>query len=192
MRDICGIYMITNDINNKVYIGQSININKRIQEHFWKSTCQKDISYNSALHNAIRKYGREHFYWEILEECDPSILDEREKIYISQYNSISPNGYNILSGGQQHRTEQTRCVDCGRIIHKYATRCKECDAKHQRHTIWPSRNELKQLIRTTSFEAIGRQFSVDGNAVRKWCDKYNLPRRKTDIKQYTNEEWAQI
>lgn len=192
MQNICGIYIITNDINNKVYIGQSTNINKRIQEHFWKSTCQKDISYNSALHNAIRKYGKEHFYWTILEECEPNLLDERERVYIQKYNSISPNGYNILSGGQQYRTEPTKCLDCGKIIHKESIRCKECDAKRQRRTDWPSREELKDLIRTTSFEAIGRQFQVTGNAVRKWCDKYHLPHKKQDIKNYSDNDWVQI
>lgn len=192
MNDKCGIYIIKNDINNKVYIGQSINIHKRIQEHFWKSECSKDASYNSALHCAIRKYGKEHFYYEILEECDASLLDEREKEYIKQYNSISPNGYNILSGGQQYRTEQTRCIDCDKIIYKYATRCTECYAKFMRKTIWPTRKELKELIRSNSFESLGRQFGVDGNAIRKWCDKYNLPRRKRDIKQYSDEEWALI
>lgn len=192
MSDKCGIYIIKNDINDKVYIGQSINIHKRIQEHFWKSECSKDVSYNSALHTAIRKYGKEHFYYEILEECDASQLDEREKEYIKQYNSISPNGYNILSGGQQYRTEQTRCIDCGKVIYKYATRCTECYAKFMRKTIWPTREELKELIRSNSFESLGRQFGVDGNAIRKWCDKYNLPRRKRDIKQYSDEEWALI
>ena len=47
-----GIYKITNEVNNKVYIGQSINIEKRVKEHFWKSECSKDRSYNSALHSA--------------------------------------------------------------------------------------------------------------------------------------------
>ena len=192
MNDICGIYIIKNDINNKVYIGQSINIHKRIQEHFWKSICQKDISYNSALHSAIRKYGKEHFYWEILEECDASLLDEREKEYIKQYNSISPNGYNILSGGQQYRAELNKCIDCGKIIHKTSTRCQECYAKYQRHADWPTREELKEMIRITSFEALGKQFGVNGNAIRKWCDKYQLPRKKCDIKQYSDEEWALI
>lgn len=192
MNDLCGIYIIKNDINNKVYIGQSINIKKRIQEHFWKSTCKKDVSFNSALHSAIRKYGKEHFYYEILEECSPDELDAKERNYIEQYNSVSPNGYNILSGGQQYRTEQTKCIDCGKIIYKYAIRCKECDSIRQRQANWPERNELKQLIRTKSFEEIGRQFNVNGNAVRKWCDKYNLPRRKKDIKQYSNINWELI
>lgn len=55
-----------------------------------------------------------------------------------------------------------------------------------------SRDELKQLIRTTPFVKIGKQFGVSDNAIRKWCDFYNLPRRICDIKKYTDEEWATI
>ena len=93
-----GIYKIVNKINNKVYIGQSINIDKRIKEHFWKSQCEKDVSYNSALHNAIRKYGKENFEWEVIEECKIEEIDEKERYYIQFYNSLTPNGYNILEG----------------------------------------------------------------------------------------------
>ena len=83
-----GIYKITNLVNGKIYIGQSINIDKRIKEHFWKASNEKDISYNSALHLAIRKYGKENFQWEILEECKVDNIDEREKFYIKEYNSV--------------------------------------------------------------------------------------------------------
>lgn len=48
------------------------------------------------------------------------------------------------------------------------------------------------MIRTTPFEQIGQQFGITGNAVRKWCDAYNLPRRVADIKQYSDEEWESI
>ena len=52
--------------------------------------------------------------------------------------------------------------------------------------------ELKNLIRTTPFTKIGIMYGVSDNAVRKWCDAYNLPRTKTDIKQYNDIEWANI
>ena len=74
-----GIYKITNKINGKIYIGQSININKRINEHFWQSFNQKDVSFNSILHQAIRKYGKENFSWEVLQECDVKEIDSLEK-----------------------------------------------------------------------------------------------------------------
>ena len=87
-----GIYIITNLINGKRYIGQSINIKRR----FWDHRC---ISHESNIHlkNALIKYGRENFKYEILEECDVSNLDEREIFYISK---LKPE-YNISSGGQR-------------------------------------------------------------------------------------------
>lgn len=48
------------------------------------------------------------------------------------------------------------------------------------------------LIKTQSFTSIGKQFNVSDNAVRKWCDKYNLPRTKAEIKNYSDEEWNLI
>lgn len=55
-----------------------------------------------------------------------------------------------------------------------------------------SREELKQMIRTMSFLAIGKELGVSDNAIRKWCKKYNLPYKKKDIKSYSDEEWGQL
>ena len=55
-----------------------------------------------------------------------------------------------------------------------------------------TKEELKQLIRTKPFTAIGKQFGVSDNAVRKWCIKFNLPTKKSDIKNYSNEEWQSL
>ena len=55
-----------------------------------------------------------------------------------------------------------------------------------------TREELKSLIRTKPFTQIGTQFNVTDNVVRKWCDKFNLPRRKSDIQKYSEEEWLKI
>ena len=52
--------------------------------------------------------------------------------------------------------------------------------------------ELKNLIRTVSFLQIGRIYNVSDNAVRKWCDSYGLPRRSSEIKSYSDEEWENI
>ena len=41
-----------------------------------------------------------------------------------------------------------------------------------------------------SFEAIGRDYGVSGNAIKKWCISYELPFKKSDIKKYSNEDWA--
>lgn len=184
-----GIYKITNLVNGKIYIGQSINIDKRIKEHFWKASNEKDISYNSALHLAIRKYGKENFQWEILEECKVDNIDEREKFYIKEYNSLTPNGYNILSGGQAKRSEPNRCENCGCEIDRQSKRCIKCNHLLQYVCQHPSRTELKTMIRTIPFTKIAKQYGVSDKAVSKWCQSEGLPHRKKDIKQYSDEEW---
>lgn len=93
------IYKIYNDINDKIYIGQTIrDIQDRFNEHlrtsFYPSEC------NSKLHRAIVKYGREHFFVEQVEEVSLSELDGRERYWIKYYNSTDKEkGYNITIGG---------------------------------------------------------------------------------------------
>ena len=53
---------------------------------------------NQLIHKAIKKYGKEKFYVELLEDCDQSIMSEREQYYISLYDTIT-NGYNLSEGG---------------------------------------------------------------------------------------------
>lgn len=84
-----GIYKIENLLNHKVYIGQSINIEKR-----WKEHCR--ASSHSIIAKAIRKYGKQNFSFQVLEECSKESLNKKEEEYIKKYNSIIPNGYNII------------------------------------------------------------------------------------------------
>ena len=91
-----GIYKIQNLINGKVYIGQSINIERRFHQHKY------DDSQNSVIHRAIKKYGIENFSFEVIEECNYKDLDEREIFWIKYYNSSNKNnGYNLTLGGQR-------------------------------------------------------------------------------------------
>ena len=96
-----GIYKVTNKVNGKCYIGKSIDINDRWIRHRSRAFQENDNSYNSYFYRAIRKYGLENFIFEVLEECDPSQLDEKEKYYISIYDSYfkNNNGYNMTLGG---------------------------------------------------------------------------------------------
>lgn len=88
------IYIIKNDINTKVYIGQALDSKKRFQSH-----CKKNND-NSLIDKAIQKYGKEHFWFEILESQIEN-YNEREKYWIKSYNSLKPFGYNILAGGDE-------------------------------------------------------------------------------------------
>lgn len=102
---ICGIYKITNKVNGKIYIGQSVNILDRWNHH--KSCCnnEKCHEYNSPFYRALRKYGVDNFNFDIIEECPVEELDDKEIIYIQKYNSFihigDSNGYNNTIGGNQ-------------------------------------------------------------------------------------------
>ena len=91
-----GIYKITNLINNKVYIGQSIQLKVRWQQHL---TSKKKY----ILYKAFKKYGIENFSFEIIEYCPPEKLNEREKYWISYYHSFigdpECHGYNMTLVG---------------------------------------------------------------------------------------------
>lgn len=84
------------------------------------------------------------------------------------------------------------CKECGVVISNGANYCVECSNKRRQIVERPSREELKNLIRTLPFTEIAKIYNVTDNAIRKWCDYEKLPRRKTDIKKYTDEEWEKI
>lgn len=92
----CGIYRIIGK-NGKSYVGQSISIGRRWQKHIYELSA--GFHSNSSLNNDWAKYGARFFRFEVLEECLPGILDEREKYHISQENSFI-SGYNATIDGQ--------------------------------------------------------------------------------------------
>ena len=96
------IYIIRNTINEKVYIGQThVSIKLRFQNHL--SAARRRLDY--IIGNAIRKYGEENFYVELLEECLVEELNEREIYWISFFQSTdSKFGYNMSVGGNVVRT----------------------------------------------------------------------------------------
>lgn len=100
------------------------------------------------------------------------------------------NKYSITLNNDCQQKENF-CIDCGKSIYPSSIRCIQCEAK-TRQSVTISRDELKTLIRTTPFVQIGKKYGVSDNAVRKWCDSYNLPRRVSEIKQYSNEDWEKI
>lgn len=98
------IYILTNQINGMQYVGQSIrhplSSGGRIYMHFTlrNTTCYR-------IHNAIKKYGKENFDYEILYypyACQDA-LNHIEQSFIKSLNTLSPNGYNLQQGGNNSR-----------------------------------------------------------------------------------------
>lgn len=114
VKEIGTIYMITNLINNKQYIGQTIRKpSVRFAEHL--SVSQK--SNYMAVHRAIKKYGSKNFQFSILEQCPQELLDEKETYYIKKYNTFN-EGYNSTLGGQKGNKLFIDSKEMIKIYHK--------------------------------------------------------------------------
>lgn len=305
--DCCGIYKITNKINGKCYIGQSVYIRHRWIEHKYKAFTLKD---NNYFHNALRKYGWDNFNFEVIEQCEQNELSDKEIYWIKYYDSTNKEkGYNIKLGGNSGGScynyeeiynlwkEGNRCKDIEKILNcnnQTVTKAlrsfcvtkemtnqsdkkirplvaidiesnkplkifmgirninkffniPECSSSitsiidkkrayygyywerlndnnkpkieltdeeflsyqrkpqkiytdeekiqmslRQRKVERPSREELKNLIRTVSFCELGRRYGVSDNTIRKWCAFEKLPFKKSEIKSYSDEEWNLI
>lgn len=89
------IYVITNLLNGKQYVGQTHHtIQKRWKRHCWECT-----NSNMPITQAIKKYGKENFKIELLEECvSQEDMNDREIYWAKHLNTFSPNGYNLKAG----------------------------------------------------------------------------------------------
>lgn len=94
---MCGIYSIKCKTTNKYYIGASVNIKRRWNQH--KRSHINEKCYNYPLYIDMRKYGIDDFEFSIIEECEKDELEEREMYYIDKYDSYV-NGYNQNMGGE--------------------------------------------------------------------------------------------
>ena len=93
-----GIYCIENKINHMKYIGQSVNIRKRWQEH--RRDLNKGLHHNDHLQNAWNLYGSHNFLFTVLELCDKESLDELEKRWVATFDTMDrKHGYNIGTPG---------------------------------------------------------------------------------------------
>lgn len=88
-----GIYKITNIQNQMTYVGQSVNIAERWKQHI-KRGLGAETPTRNKLYPAMAATGLENFTFELIEECDKSELDEREKYWQNYFNSLS-YGYSM-------------------------------------------------------------------------------------------------
>lgn len=152
------IYKITNIINGKMYVGQTIHsLEKRFKDHCKKSKCR-------GIHSAIIKYGPSNFKVEVIETVDClEKLNDREVFWIKELNTISPNGYNLCSGGNNGRiiAEETRNLLASKVLGKFG----------DSHPAYGSKRTLEQRIymgKKIKESYVGREFNhVPSDKVRE-------------------------
>ena len=148
------IYIIKNKINDKVYIGQTtVNYQTRFKQHCKPSSIR---TRHYKLYNAIKKYGEENFYIELLEENIPiEKLNQREIWYIEKYDSFN-FGYNSTKGGD------------GRTINKY----------------YDEKNIVALYNSGMSAREIGEKYKVCGATIIRVLHKLGIKTRR-DGNKYT-------
>lgn len=166
-KEICTIYLLTNKINNKIYVGQT-----------WM-TCEERMGrkgkgyYNSTyLYAAILKYGSENFEYEILDECNnQSEADLFEEAYIKMYcGRDSATGYNIKSGGSagRHSDETKKKISASQIGKLVSEKTRQLlskinkGVKRKPHTDeWKQNNSslIKERHRKNGHPMIGKHHS---------------------------------
>ena len=101
---MCGIYKITNLVNGKCYIGQSVDIEDRWLKHKTSAFDSNRKEYEYPIYRAIRKYGIDNFSFDVVEKCEEDDLNQLEIYYIDYFQShFYKNGYNLTNGGDGGR-----------------------------------------------------------------------------------------
>lgn len=172
-KKICGIYKISFP-NNKVYIGQSVDIYKRYKEHYRYSHPEKYSPYNKKslpVHSAMAKYEGDYFL-EVLEECDRNQLDDKERKWIRFYQSNNREyGYNVAYGGQESFALKGENHSQAKITEKDVKQIK------------------KEIVdRKRTFREIAKEFGVSPatithiNQGKTWsCDEERYPLRSNSV-----------
>ena len=157
------IYKITNKINGKSYIGQTIqNVKERFYQHC-ATKCSQAIL-NMVIHKAINKYGKSNFTIEVIEEVESTNLNDRERYWIRYYDSYN-NGYNSTEGGQDG-IKLFKNLDTESIVREYKS--------------------------GKSLREIGRLFNVDKQTIKDLLVRNNINLRTTRTYKFSQKDREDI
>lgn len=149
--DIICIYKITNP-KGRIYIGQTVNLRKRIN-HYRKLHCHKQV----RLYNSLLKYGFEKHKIEILTECDKEKLNHFERFYQDFYDVTSKHGLNSrlveytdrIGGLSEEAKQKISLKNSGKGNGMYGKKIKESSKQLQREKLCGANNYLSKLVLNT-------------------------------------------
>ena len=147
------IYKIENRITHEIYIGQTVyKLQKRWLQHIREAKQALDGTRSSfpLFHRMIIKYGEEQFIPTIIEECEDSLLDEKEKYWIEYYDSYN-NGYNSTCGGERNKKQHKEYIPNGQPVSEFT----------------------KEGVYITTYESAflaAKEKGVDPSNIRKSCN----------------------
>lgn len=188
----CGIYGIRNLINNKIYVGKSINIYERMRFHINKLN-KKDKNDNIHLINSWHKYGRDNFEYIILEYLpkNDDILKERELYWILKLKSNQKEfGYNLRldSDTKCILSEETKKRMSISKIKLYSS--PEYDTMKHSHSYWKdnptAKKEMAKKVSKKQHKFKIQQFDKNDNFIKEWFSVEEI------IKSNPNYKWQNI
>jgi group I intron endonuclease len=179
------IYLITNKINGKQYIGQSCceDINSRWNDH---KRCKK-TSLGTYLYNAYKKHGIENFKYQLICICFDEDCDTYEKEYIKKYNTLLPNGYNMLEGGKSVRhSKETRELIKQNVQKSIAVRAEKVREYYKTHD---HPNKGKHLTEEHK-KKVGQKTKENwANMTDEQREKISQERKSRKYKQNTRKQF---
>ena len=177
-----GVYRWINVINNKIYIGSSLNLGRRFKQYYNYDYITKPKR-NVPIHYALLKYGYSNFKLEILEYCVISSLLEREQYYM---NLLKPE-YNVLKTagsmlGFKHSEATIKLFRSTRSGRKFseATRLKLSDNNHKSIAVILKNNETgvvtKFISKSKAAEFLGVSETTIRNSLKqnRTCKNYTI------------------
>jgi group I intron endonuclease len=154
MTSIVGhIYKITNNTTNLSYIGQCVSHFSNGRKHGylnrWKTHIKNSKNKNDCrlLGNSINKYGENDFTITLVEICNLEELNKKEAYYINHFNTLHPNGYNLMTGGGNgriHSEETKQKMSISRTGKKFSKETKEKISKMHQGKLVTDETRIKQ------------------------------------------------
>lgn len=182
------IYSITNNINQKKYIGKTSQTNpyKRWKQHLQNARSKHNLNENNSVHSmpivsAIRKYGEDNFKFRVLEECTEESVNEREEHYIKEYNTADGSGYNCTYGGDGIKKPKkywsnhpsSKAVSCYTLDGEWVKDYESVGLAAADVGNGNGSSPINFCIKGTTFQAFGYRWSRKGEPIKEINNRVN-------------------